>query len=92
MSATTRSPAAAATTTINGGDGNDTLDGELATTRSTATAATISSTAARATTRSAGGDGNDTYVVDSGGDIVDETAPGSDGIDTVQSSVDLHRA
>jgi VCBS repeat-containing protein len=34
-----------------------------------------------------GGAGNDTYVVSSAKDEVDEAAPGSDGIDTVQSSV-----
>ena len=31
--------------------------------------------------------GNDTYVVDNVGDVVDEAAAGSGGIDTVQSSV-----
>ncbi|MGO4439622.1 hypothetical protein [Rhizobium sp. RAF56] len=35
-----------------------------------------------------GGAGDDTYVVDSTNDIVDETAPGSGGIDTVLSSID----
>ncbi|WP_171026469.1 calcium-binding protein [Mesorhizobium comanense] len=34
-----------------------------------------------------GGAGNDTYVVDSVGDIVDESVSGSDGNDTVQSSI-----
>ena len=34
-----------------------------------------------------GGDGNDTYVVDAD-DTIDETAPGSDGTDTVRSSAD----
>ena len=37
-----------------------------------------------------GGTGNDTYVVDNGGDIVDET--GGSGIDTVQSSVSFSLA
>ncbi len=31
--------------------------------------------------------GNDTYVVDNAGDVVDESAAGSAGVDTVQSSV-----
>jgi Ca2+-binding RTX toxin-like protein len=31
--------------------------------------------------------GNDTYVVDNAGDIVDESYPGSNGIDRVQSSI-----
>jgi Ca2+-binding RTX toxin-like protein len=36
-----------------------------------------------------GGLGNDTYVVDSTGDVVDETTASSGGIDLVQSSVDF---
>ncbi len=35
-----------------------------------------------------GGAGDDTYVVDSTNAIIDETAPGSGGIDTVLSSID----
>ncbi|MGO4838735.1 calcium-binding protein, partial [Rhizobiaceae sp. 2RAB30] len=34
-----------------------------------------------------GGAGNDIYVVDNAGDIVDERATGSNGVDTVQASV-----
>ncbi len=34
-----------------------------------------------------GGAGNDTYVVDSAGDVVNETAPGSSGADTVIASI-----
>ena len=34
-----------------------------------------------------GGAGNDTYVVDNAGDVVDESVAGSDGVDTVRSSV-----
>ena len=33
--------------------------------------------------------GNDTYVVDNLGDVVDESAAGSGGIDTVLSSVNI---
>jgi len=35
----------------------------------------------------AGGAGDDVYVVDSSGDVVNETTAGSDGVDTVQSSI-----
>ena len=35
----------------------------------------------------AGGAGNDVYVVDDPGDVVDESAPGSGGVDTVISSI-----
>ena len=34
--------------------------------------------------------GNDTYIVDNAGDIVDETAPGSGGTDTVFSSLSVN--
>ena len=34
--------------------------------------------------------GNDTYVVDNVGDVVDEAAAGSGGIDTVQSSISIN--
>lgn len=36
--------------------------------------------------------GNDTYVVDSAGDIVDESIAGSTGIDTIQSAISLSLA
>jgi hypothetical protein len=36
-----------------------------------------------------GGAGDDTYIVDNAGDVVNEAAPGSDGIDTVVSSIDF---
>jgi Ca2+-binding RTX toxin-like protein len=36
-----------------------------------------------------GSQGDDIYVVDSTGDIVDENAPGSSGIDTVRASLDF---
>lgn len=39
-----------------------------------------------------GGAGNDTYVVDSNNDRVDESVAGSDGIDTVRSSVNFSLA
>ncbi len=38
------------------------------------------------------GAGNDIYVVDNAGDVVDETRPGSSGIDTVQSSISFDLA
>ena len=34
-----------------------------------------------------GGPGNDTYIVDNPGDVVDESVPGSSGVDTVLSSI-----
>ena len=39
-----------------------------------------------------GGAGNDTYVVDNPGDVVDENAAGSNGTDSVQSSVSFSLA
>ena len=39
-----------------------------------------------------GGAGNDVYVVDNAGDIVDESMAGSNGIDTVQSSISFSLA
>jgi Ca2+-binding RTX toxin-like protein len=37
-----------------------------------------------------GGAGNDTYVVNSASDVVDESAPGSGGFDTVQSALSVN--
>jgi len=37
-----------------------------------------------------GGAGNDTYVVDSAGDVVDESVAGSDGFDRVQSTLSIN--
>ena len=39
-----------------------------------------------------GGAGNDVYVVDNAGDIVNESLAGSNGIDTVQSSISFSLA
>ena len=39
-----------------------------------------------------GGAGNDTYVVDNAGDIVDESMAGSNGSDTVRSSISFSLA
>jgi Ca2+-binding RTX toxin-like protein len=39
-----------------------------------------------------GGAGNDTYVVDSAGDIVDESVAGSNGFDRVQSALSINLA
>ena len=39
-----------------------------------------------------GGAGNDVYVVDNAGDIVNESLAGSDGTDTVQSSISFSLA
>ena len=43
-------------------------------------------------TTCAGAAGNDVYVVDNAGDIVDESLAGSNGIDTVQSSISFSLA
>ena len=39
-----------------------------------------------------GGAGNDTYLVDNAGDVVNESVPGSTGIDTVKSSISFSLA
>jgi serralysin len=39
-----------------------------------------------------GGAGNDTYIVDNAGDVVDESVPGSSGIDLVRSSLSFSLA
>ncbi len=39
-----------------------------------------------------GGAGNDAYVVDNAGDIVNESLAGSNGFDTVQSSISFNLA
>ena len=48
--------------------------------------------AARATIRCLGGGGNDSYYVDSLGDVVNEQAIGSDGIDTILAIIDYSLA
>lgn len=66
-----------------GGDGADTLDGGVGDD-------TLDGGAGN--DKLIGGQGNDIYIVDSTGDIVDESVAGSGGIDTVQSSVSLSLA
>ena len=83
--------------TIHSGDGNDTIDGGADNDQLYGEAGddTINGNGGddlldggTGNDALAGGAGNDTYVVDGAGDTVNETVPGSDGIDTVQSSVD----
>ena len=64
--------------TINGLAGNDTLNGLGA-------SDTLNGGPGNDTMK--GGAGNDTYIVNSAGDVVDESVAGSSGTDTVQSSV-----
>jgi Ca2+-binding RTX toxin-like protein len=64
--------------TLNGGDDNDTLSGGIGTdTLNGGAGADVM----------AGGADNDIYVVDDAGDVVDEIAAGSTGIDRVDSSI-----
>jgi Ca2+-binding RTX toxin-like protein len=64
--------------TLSGGGGNDILNGRAGND-------ILSGGAGNDTMR--GGAGNDVYIVDSASDTVDESAAGSRGTDTVQSSV-----
>jgi Ca2+-binding RTX toxin-like protein len=64
--------------TINGNGGNDTL-------RGLGGADTLNGGTGADTMR--GGAGNDNYIVDNANDVVDETADGGNGTDTVQSSI-----
>ncbi len=67
--------------TLNGGLGNDTLIGGLGNDRLNGGAGAD---------RMSGGAGNDIYYVDSSADIVDESASGSGGIDTILSAISLN--
>ncbi|MGO4839411.1 calcium-binding protein, partial [Rhizobiaceae sp. 2RAB30] len=67
--------------TLNGGLGNDTLIGGLGNDRLNGGAGAD---------RMSGGAGNDIYYVDSAADIVDESASGSGGIDTILSAISLN--
>ena len=71
---------------LSGGTGNDSLNGGTG---------NDTLNGGQGNDTMAGGDGNDTYVVDSAGDVVDETTAGSGGTDTIQSSftsIDLSSA
>lgn len=69
-----------AANSLTGGSGADTLDGGLGND-------TLNGDTGADSMK--GGAGDDTYVVDDAGDTVNETVPGSGGVDTVQASVDF---
>lgn len=69
-----------AANSLTGGSGADTLDGGLGND-------TLNGDTGADSMK--GGAGDDTYVVDNAGDTVNETVPGSGGVDTVQASVNF---
>ncbi|GAA0561041.1 calcium-binding protein [Rhizomicrobium electricum] len=72
---------------ITGGASNDTLRGDLGNDTLIGNAGNDSLVGGAGDDSMAGGAGNDTYVVDSVGDIVDETSAGSAGTDLVHTTL-----
>ena len=80
---------------LTGGDGNDSLIGADGTDSLNGGTGNDTLNGGSGNDTMAGGAGDDTYVVDSAGDVVDETTAGSGGTDTIQSSftsIDLSSA
>lgn len=73
--------------TLNGGAGNDTLNGGAGNDSLVGEAGNDTLIGGSGNDTLVGGAGNDFYSVDSIGDVVNETAAGSNGIDTVESSI-----